>query len=133
LTPVMESGSADITRKLSLLVRLAVSDRHFAGLERDLIIRIGHQHRLSDAAIESLIRYPLPSKSPLTAGNDEKVEFLKDCVAMVKADRKVLESEVIFFRSIAQRMGFRKEIVDYLLELDGNQVADAGRLRQFFT
>lgn len=112
----MESKNADITQKLSLLVRLAVADRHFAGLEKDVIFRIGKAHGLDDQAIAHIIRFPLPMNNPHLDGSSEKTAFLKECLELVRADRKVLESEVIFFKTIAIRLGFKREIVDQLLE-----------------
>ncbi|MFM7193713.1 MAG: hypothetical protein ACKO3B_09030 [Bacteroidota bacterium] len=112
----MESKDADIIQKLSLLVRLAVADRHFAGLEKDVIFRIGKAHGLDEQAIARIIRFPLPMNNPHLDGVNEKIGFLKECLELVKADRKVLESEVIFFKSIAIRLGFKRDIVDQLLE-----------------
>ena len=112
----MEGNSADITQKLSLLVRLAVADRHFARQEKDVILRIGLAHGLEEQAVERIIRFPLPMNNPHLKGADEKAAFLKECLELVRADRKVLESEVIFFKSIAIRLGFKREIVDQLLD-----------------
>jgi len=121
----MEKQDPEIAHKLSLLVRLAVADKHFAGLEKDVIIRIGLAKGFSEASIDRLIRFPLPLKTPLTASNEDKFVFLKECVDLVRADRRVLESEVIFFKSIAIRLGYRRELVDKLLELkDGEAHID---------
>lgn len=117
----MQTPSQDITHKLSLLVRLAVADKHFAGLEKDVIMRIGRAQGLSDAAIDRIIRFPMPLKTPNSAGNEEKLVFLKDCLDLIRADRRVLESEVIFFRSIAIRLGFAREMVDRLLALPAGE------------
>ena len=129
----MEAAPIEISKKLSLLVRLAVSDRHFAGLEREFILRVGRKKNLSDTAIEHLIRFPLPSRSPLSASQEEKVTFLQDCLGLVRADLKVLESEVIFFRSIAQRLGFRKEIVDHMLENESRTGANPVEISLFLS
>ena len=42
------------------------------------------------------------------------------CIDLMIADHKVFESELIFCKSIAIKLGFKKNVVDYLSEIAGS-------------
>ena len=106
----------ELTRKLSVLIRLSVADKQFAWLEKAMVYRIGRENSLTEEEISALIRLPMPIRTPETADVQQKLSYLSDCIELMKADHKIRESEVIFIRSIAMRLGFRKGIVDFLVE-----------------
>jgi hypothetical protein len=38
-----------------------------------------------------------------------------DCIELVLVDNKIMESELIFCRSIAIKLGFKKSLIDFLV------------------
>jgi len=70
-----------------------------------------------------LIRNPEPIDTLGALSNDQKFDYLMDCIELIFADQKVFESEVIFTKSIAIKLGFKKNVVDYLVENLGKKPA----------
>jgi len=109
-----------VTKKqLNILIQLAEADKHFASVERDMIFKIARDRNFPDETVNSLIRNPEPIDSLGALSNDQKFEYLWACFSLMLADQKVFESEVIFCKSIAIKLGFKKNVVDYLVENEG--------------
>jgi|SRR6478609_1846728 uncharacterized tellurite resistance protein B-like protein len=106
-----------ITKKqLNILIQLAQADKHFATVEREMIFRIAEQHQYSQASVNELIRNPEPIDSMGALSPDKKFEYLMSCILLMFADHKIFESELLFCKSIAIKLGFKKNVVDYLVE-----------------
>jgi hypothetical protein len=106
-----------ITKKqLNVLIQLAHADKHFAVEERDMIFRISRERAFPEDIVTALIRQPEPIGSLAVMNEEEKIGHLLDCVDLIFIDQRVFESEVIFARGIAMRLGFKKEAVDFLIE-----------------
>ncbi|MBX7127142.1 MAG: hypothetical protein K1X47_15710 [Cyclobacteriaceae bacterium] len=106
-----------VTRKqLNILIQLAEADKHFAQVEREMIMRIARNRNYPEEAVEQLIRNPEPIESLGALTDERKFAYLLDCIELVFADQRVFESEVIFCRSIAIKLGFRKNVVDFLMQ-----------------
>lgn len=108
------SSTQEISRKLSILIRLATADKHFADQEKAMIIRAGLRNGLSEESINRLMRYPISIEKPEMLSLEKKSDYLLDCMDLMFADDKVMESELIFIRGIALKLGFSKGIVDLL-------------------
>lgn len=108
------SSTQEISRKLSILIRLATADKHFADQEKAMIIRAGLRNGLSEESINRLMRYPISIEKPEMLSLEKKSDYLLDCMDLMLADDKVMESELIFIRGIALKLGFSKGIVDLL-------------------
>ncbi len=109
-----------VTKKqLNILIQLAEVDKHFAAVERDMIFKIAKDRNFLEEEVNSLIRNPEPIDSLGALSNDQKFEYLWACFSLMLADQKVFESELIFCKSIAIKLGFKKNVVDYLVENDG--------------
>jgi uncharacterized tellurite resistance protein B-like protein len=108
------SSNQEISRKLSILIRLATADKHFADQEKAMIIRVGLRNGLSEESISRLIRYPISIEKPEMLSLEKKSDYLLDCMDLMYADDKIMESELIFVRGIALKLGFSKGIVDLL-------------------
>ena len=102
--------------QINVLVQLAHLDKNFADVERDLIFRVGHGHNLSDDEIGTLIQNPQPVGTLGALSPSQKLNYLLDCIELIYADNKVYESEMIFCRSIAIKMGLRKSVIEFLIE-----------------
>jgi len=46
----------------------------------------------------------------------QKLDYLISCIQLIFVDQKVFESEVIFSKNIAIKLGFKKNVVDFLVE-----------------
>jgi hypothetical protein len=106
-----------VTKKqLNILIQLAEADKHFAKVERDLIFRIARERNFPEESVNNLIRNPEPIDTLGALSPEKKLEYLLTCIELMFADQRVFESELIFCKSIAIKLGFKKNVVDYLME-----------------
>ncbi len=106
-----------VTKKqLNILIQLAEADKHFAKTEREIIFRIAQDRNFPEEEVTKLIRNPEPIETLGALSTEQKFEYLLTCVNLMLADHKVFESELIFCKSIAIKLGFKKNVVDYLSE-----------------
>ena len=106
-----------VTKKqLNILIQLAEADKHFAKIERDLIFKIAKERKFSEEEVNDLIRNPQPIDSLGALSLDQKFESLWSAIELVFADQNVFESEIIFCKNIAIKLGFKKGIIDYFIE-----------------
>jgi hypothetical protein len=102
--------------QINVLVQLAHIDKHFADVERDMIFRIGHGHNLTDDEICTKIQNTEPVGTLGALSPRQKLNYHLDCIELIYADNKVYDSELLFCRSIAIKMGLRKSVIDFLIE-----------------
>ncbi|MFZ5999214.1 MAG: TerB family tellurite resistance protein [Bacteroidota bacterium] len=106
-----------VTKKqLNILIQLAEADKHFAKSEREIIFRIAKERNFPDEDVNALIRNPEPIETLGALSVEQKFEYLMACIELMFVDHKVFESELIFCKSIAIKLGFKKNVVDYLAE-----------------
>ncbi len=103
-------------KQLNILIQLAEADKHFAQSERDMIMRIAKERNFSEEAVNHLIRNPTPIDSLGALTNDQKFDYLFACIQLVYIDHKIFESELIFVKSIAIKLGFKKSVVEFLIQ-----------------
>lgn len=103
-------------KQLNILIQLAEADKHFAKSERELIFRIAKERKFPDEVVANLIKNPEPIESLGALSTDQKFEYLMSCIDLVFADQNVFESEVLFCKNIAIKLGFKKAIIDYFVE-----------------
>ncbi|MBN8578778.1 MAG: TerB family tellurite resistance protein [Cyclobacteriaceae bacterium] len=111
-------------KKLNILIQLAEADKHFARAEREMIQKIASDRKFPEEEVNKLIRNPEPIDTLGALSNDQKFDYLQDCIDLIFADQKVFESEVIFTKSIAIKLGFKKNVVDFLIENTGKKPVD---------
>ena len=106
-----------VTKKqLNILIQLAEADKHFAKAEREMIFKIAKERNFPEESVNNLIRNPEPIDSLGALSNDQKFEYLFSTIELVYADHNVFESELIFCKNIAIKLGFRKGVIDYVIE-----------------
>jgi uncharacterized tellurite resistance protein B-like protein len=106
-----------VTKKqLNILIQLAEADKHFAKAEREMIFRIANERNFSEDDVNNLIRNPEPIDTLGALSNDQKFEYLVACMNLIHADHKLFESELIFCKSIAIKLGFKKNVIDYFVD-----------------
>jgi len=124
-----------VTKKqLNILIQLAEADKHFAKIERELIFKIARDRNFPEGDVMELIRNPEPIDSLGALSLDQKFEYLWSAIELVFADQNVFESEIIFCKNIAIKLGFRKGVIDYIIDNYGKQTRDQFRimaLREF--
>jgi uncharacterized tellurite resistance protein B-like protein len=106
---------ANKKQQLNVLIQLAKADKHFAASEREMIFFIGKQWGFSEQEMNALVCSPEPLGalgSGLSA--EQKFEHLSNCVALIHQDHKLFETELVFCKSIAIKLGFKKSAVDFL-------------------
>jgi uncharacterized tellurite resistance protein B-like protein len=103
-------------KKLNILIQLAEADKHFAKSEREMIFKIAKDREFPENIVEALIRNPEPIDSLGALSMDQKFDYLQSCIELIFVDQKIFESELIFGRGIAIKLGFKKNVVDYLIE-----------------
>ncbi len=111
-----------VTKKqLNILIQLAEADKHFAKIERELIFKIARERNFPEEEVNELIRNPQSIDSLGALSVDQKFEYLMSCIELVFADQNVFESEVIFCKNIAIKLGFKKGVIDYFIEFYGKK------------
>lgn len=103
-----------IKSKLSVLVQLANIDGDFAGEEKDLIYMIAKANGISEAEVNDLIDNPEPLPPLSTITEDDKFEYLYHLVQLMKIDSQVYLSEIKYCEELAERLGFRKNVISDL-------------------
>jgi hypothetical protein len=106
-----------VTKKqLNILIQLAEADKNFAKIERELIFKIARERKFPEEIVLELIRNPEPIDSLGALSLDQKFEYLMSSVELVFVDQNVFESEIIFSKNIAIKLGFKKGVIDYIIE-----------------
>ncbi len=121
-----------VTKKqLNILIQLADADKHFAKVEREMIHKIASERGFPDNIVNDLIKNPEPIGSLGALSESQKFKYLHDCVDLVFADDQVFESELIFCRGIAIKLGFKKDVVDFMVDNRGSMSKEELKKRIF--
>ncbi|MCK6617690.1 MAG: TerB family tellurite resistance protein [Cyclobacteriaceae bacterium] len=111
-------------KQLNVLIQLAEADKHFAKIEREMIFKIARERNFPDEMVQSLIRNPQPIETLGALSPDQKFDYLISCIDLVFADHNIFESEIIFCKNIAIKLGFKKGVVDYFVENYGKKTRE---------
>ena len=118
-----------VTKKqLNILIQLAEADKHFAKAERDMIFRIAKERNFPEEKVTELIKNPEPIDTLGALSMDQKFDYLMATMDLVFADQNVFESEIIFSKNIAIKLGFKKGVIDYMIENYGKQTREELRI-----
>lgn len=105
-----------VTKKqLNILIQLAEADKHFAKIERDMIFKIAADRKFAEKDVLELIKNPEPIDSLGALSPDQKFEYLMSAIDLVFVDQNVFESEIIFCKNIAIKLGFKKGVIDFFV------------------
>lgn len=114
-----------VTKKqLNILIQLAEADKHFAKAEREMIFKLAKDRNFSEEEVNALIRNPEPIDTLGALSNEQKLNYLYTCLDLIYVDNKVFESELIFCKSIAIKLGFKKNVVDFLVDNFDKKLTD---------
>lgn len=121
-----------VTKKqLNILIQLAEADKHFAKAEREMIFRIAKERNFSNEEVNQLIRNPESIETLGALSYDQKFTYLLACIQLIFVDHKVFESELIFCKGIAIKLGFKKGVVEYLVDSFDKQPPDELKSKVF--
>jgi len=114
-----------VTKKqLNILIQLAEADKHFAKTEREMIFKIAKERNFPEETVNELIRNPEPIDTLGALSSEQKFEYLMSAIELVFADHNVFESEIIFSKNIAIKLGFKKGVIDHVIENFGKKTRD---------
>ena len=106
-----------VTRKqLNILIQLAEVDKHFSPLERQRIFDLAKKRDFPQEEVKQLIRSPEPIGTLGALSRDQRFDYLYNLIDLMLADKKIFENEIIFCRDIAIKLGFKKDVVEFLQE-----------------
>ena len=111
-----------VTKKqINILIQLAEADKHFAKIEREMIFKIARDRNFPEETVNALIRNPEPIDSLGALSIEQKFEYLMSAIELIHIDQNVFESEVIFCKNIAIKLGFRKTVIDFIIDNYGKK------------
>ena len=122
-----------IEDQISLLVHLSKADNHVAKAESDMIHHIGKAGGLTSEQVENIIDNPLKLPELRHLPSDERFNYLINTIQLMKIDRKVYQSEIVFCEKVAMRLGFKPAVVAHLSQYiysDPNTTSDPKLLRE---
>jgi uncharacterized tellurite resistance protein B-like protein len=116
----------DIVTKmqLNILIQLAEADKHFAKAERDMIFKLAKDKNFSEEEVVALIKNPEPINSLGALSSEQKLNYLYTCLDLILVDNKIFDSELTFCKSIAIKLGFKKNVVDFLIDNFDQKLSD---------
>lgn len=103
-------------KQLGILVKIAMVDEEFAEEEKAVIAKISKKYGASEQELEELFNSPPINQSLAPMKVIEKMDFMMDCILVVLADHVVTNSEQSFSRQIASNLGFKEEVVPFLID-----------------
>lgn len=104
-----------VTRKqINILIQLAKADNELAASEKKMIYRIAEEKGFPKHEVTNLMKNTEPVGSLGALSEDQKFEYLFNAIALMKVDKKISSSELLFCQDIAIRMGFQKDVVNMM-------------------
>jgi uncharacterized tellurite resistance protein B-like protein len=119
--------------ELNILINLAASDSKIEDREAKLIHMVAQANGISKEEISEMIKNPQPIGTISALTSDEKFEHLYYLIQMMKMDGQVFKSEITFCEQIAEKMGYKKDVVRELSQhiySDPSITADRNMLRK---
>ena len=106
-----------VTRKqLNILIQLAEVDKHFSHLEREMIFNLAKKKQFPSNQVKELIRNPEPIGTLGALSSEQRFDYLYNIIDLMLADKKIFDTEVLFCKDIAIKLGFKKDVVEFLQE-----------------
>ncbi len=103
-------------KQLSIMVKIAMVDEDFAEEEKAVIKKISDRYGATDKEIEEIFNSPPTSESLTPMTVNDKMDFMMDCILVILADKVVTSSEDYFAKHIATSLGFKTEVVPFLIQ-----------------
>jgi tellurite resistance protein len=102
-----------VRRKLNILVYLAKIDGKFHKSEKALLTDFVKQHNFDPEQFKSLVEEPEKLEPEKVV---EKKELMFLALKLIKADEILDPLEMDFCKSLAEKLGFKPELVNYFAD-----------------
>ncbi len=103
-----------IKETLNVLINLAASDKNVGEKEAKTIHMIGKAHGLTKDEVTAMIEKPTPIGNLSGFTEDQKFENLYHLIQLMKSDGQVFKSEMSFCEEVAERLGYKKQVIGEL-------------------
>ena len=103
-----------IKETLNVLIHLAASDQKIGEKEAKTIQMIGKANGLSKDEVDEMMRKPMPVGNLSGLSEDQKFENLYHLIQLMKSDGHVFKSEMNFCEEIAEKLGYKRQVVSEL-------------------
>jgi uncharacterized tellurite resistance protein B-like protein len=114
-----------VTKKLlNILIQLAQADKHFAKAEREMIYSLAKENGISEEIVNEIIKNPEPIDPMGTLTQEQKFNYLFSIIDLIFADHNIFESEKVFCKAIAMKLGFRKDVIDFFITQYGKSTQE---------
>ena len=100
-----------IKEQLNILINLAASDQSIVEKEAKAIHIIGKASGFSREEVDEMMKHPKPIGNLSGLTEDQKFENLYHLIQMMKSDGQVFKSEIHFCEHIAEKLGYKKQVV----------------------
>ena len=102
--------------RLKYLVQLALVDNTFDDEEMKFVVNVGRANNMSEDEINTIINEGLKRKDFdntefVGLSFDQKFEYLVSIIELMKVDGKIYLSEINYCKDIAEKLGFKREII----------------------
>lgn len=99
------------------LLALARVDGEMHPEEEVLLFRIGRRYGLKDKQIQAIVDSKESHAVNIPDNHNDKMNLIHDFLLMIYADDKVVSKEIAFFEDAVGKLGMKKEMVAWLLEV----------------
>lgn len=103
-----------IKEQINVLINLAASDKMVGEKEAKTIHMLGKAHGLTRDEVEAMLKTPRPIGNLSGFTEDQKFENLYNLIQLMKADGQVFKSEINFCEEIAERLGYKRQVIGEL-------------------
>ena len=100
-----------IKEQLNILINLAASDKLIDDREAKTIHMIGKAGGISKEEIDEMMKRPKTIGDLSTLSEDQKFENLYQLIQLMKSDGQVFKSEIAFCEGVAEKLGYKKEVI----------------------
>lgn len=100
-----------IHETLNVLINLAASDNNIGEKEAKTIHMIGKANGIPKEEVDGMIQKPRPIGNLSGFSEDQKFENLYHLIQLMKSDGQVFKSEMHFCEQIAEKLGYKKQVV----------------------
>ncbi|MDQ2657816.1 MAG: TerB family tellurite resistance protein [Bacteroidota bacterium] len=99
------------------LVALARADGSLDPREEELLFRIGRRLGLKDRQVQRILETNESHVVAVPDNHNDRMNLIYDLLLMVHADEKVQANEVSFVEDAVRKLGMKKEMVSWLLDI----------------
>jgi uncharacterized tellurite resistance protein B-like protein len=100
-----------IKEQINVLINLAASDKTVGEKEAKTIHVIAKANGMPKEDVDAMLKSPQPIGNLSGFSEDQKFENLYHLIQLMKSDGQVFKSEIHFCEEIAERLGYKKQVV----------------------